>query len=57
MARKSKKADRIQRSITGFIIDMGAIPRVYAHAEKLIAEGHDDDQLRDEIGKYLGAAP
>jgi len=57
MARKTKKADRIQKAINGHIIEFSAIPRVYAHAEKLVAEGYDDDQLRDEMNKYLGARP
>ncbi|MGJ4953093.1 hypothetical protein [Bradyrhizobium sp. HKCCYLS20291] len=53
--RKQKiDADRIQRAITGMIISMTAIPRVYAHAEMLIADGVTDDQLKAAIRQYLG---
>ncbi|WP_315768469.1 MULTISPECIES: hypothetical protein [unclassified Bradyrhizobium] len=47
-------ADRIQRAITGMIISMMAIPRIYAHAEKLIAEGATDEQLKASIRQLVG---
>ena len=56
MARRSKKADaaRIQRAVTGILIPMTSIVRVYAHAEKLIAEGADDIQLASGIRAFMG---
>ncbi|WP_315740071.1 MULTISPECIES: hypothetical protein [unclassified Bradyrhizobium] len=47
-------ADRIQRAITGMILSMTAIPRIYAHAEKLIEDGATDEQLKAGIRQYLG---
>lgn len=57
MGRKKERAARIQRAVTGHVIDMMAIPRVYAHAEKLIDEGADDAELAAGIAKFLGAKP
>jgi hypothetical protein len=36
------------------MISMMSITRVYAHAEKLIAEGATDDQLKAGIRNFLG---
>ncbi|SDK43142.1 hypothetical protein [Bradyrhizobium ottawaense] len=58
MARRTKQskvdAARIQRAVTGILIPMTSITRVYAHAEKLIAEGADDDHLANGIRVFLG---
>ena len=54
MTRKSKAEYRIQKAVTGIIINTMDIPRVYKHAEKLIAEGADDAQLRAGICKFTG---
>ncbi|MDB5603450.1 MAG: hypothetical protein JWP25_350 [Bradyrhizobium sp.] len=48
-------AARIQRAVTGMLIPMMTIPRLYAHAEKLIAEGADDVQLANGVRAFLGA--
>jgi hypothetical protein len=55
--RKTSKADaaRIQRAVTGLIIPIMTIPRLYAHAKQLIADGADDDQLAAGIRQFLGA--
>ena len=53
--RVSKQdAARIQRAITGLMISVMAIPRIYDHALQLIADGADDDQLASGIRKFLG---
>ena len=58
--RKSKQAKidaaRIQRAVTGLMISVMAIPRIYAHAEKLIADGVDDIALAKGIRTFLGEA-
>jgi hypothetical protein len=46
-------AARIQRAVTGILIPMTSITRVYAHAEKLIADGADDVQLANGIYEFL----
>lgn len=56
MAKRTKKnvdAARIQRAVTGILIPMTSIPRVYAHAEKLIANGADDIELVNGIRAIL----
>lgn len=55
MKRKSKKADaaRIQKAVSGLQIPMMAIPKLYAHAEKMIAEGATDEQLAQGVREYL----
>lgn len=54
--RKTSKADaaRIQRAVTGLIIPIMTIPRLYAHAEQLIADGADDAALAAGIRTFLG---
>jgi hypothetical protein len=52
--KKNERADRIQRAITGLIISIGSIPRIYAHAEMLIEEGADDAQLTRGIRDFVG---
>jgi hypothetical protein len=54
--RKTSKADaaRIQRAVTGLLIPLTSITRVYAHAEKLIADGADDEALAAGIRQFLG---
>ncbi|MGJ4945129.1 hypothetical protein ACQR1W_31525 [Bradyrhizobium sp. HKCCYLS1011] len=54
--QKKAEADRIQRAITGMMLSVLAIPRIYAHAEKLIDEGATDEQLRAGIRQYIGEA-
>ncbi|TYO65480.1 hypothetical protein FXV83_16220 [Bradyrhizobium hipponense] len=53
--KKQQAADaaRIQRAVTGILIPMTSIPRVYAHAEKLIANGCDDTELVNGIRSIL----
>jgi hypothetical protein len=46
-------AARIQRAVTGMLIPMTSIPRVYAHAETLIAAGVDDTELTNRIRAFL----
>lgn len=46
-------AARIQRAVTGMLIPMTSIPRVYKHAEKLIADGADDTELVNGIRAVL----
>jgi hypothetical protein len=58
MAKRTKKqkdidAARIQRAVTGILIPMTSITRVYAHAEKLIADGVDDIELTNRIRAFL----
>jgi hypothetical protein len=53
--RTSKaEAARIQRAVTGLLIPMTSITRVYAHAEQLIADGADDAALAAGIRTFLG---
>ena len=53
--RTSKKdAARIQRAVTGLLIPMMTIPKLYAHAEQLIADGVDDAQLAAGVRQFLG---
>jgi hypothetical protein len=47
-------AARIQRAVTGILIPMMEIPRIYKHAEGLIAAGADDAALRAGICKFTG---
>jgi len=56
MKKRTSKQDaaRIQRAVTGLMISLTSITRVYAHAEKLIAEGVTDDQLKAGIRSFLG---
>ena len=56
MKKRTSKQDaaRIQRAVTGLMISMMSITRVYAHAEQLIAEGANDDQLKAGIRNFLG---
>jgi hypothetical protein len=55
--RKPKQSDidaaRIQRAVTGILIPMTSIIRVYAHAEKLIGEGADDIALANGIRAFV----
>jgi hypothetical protein len=55
--KKQKGADeaRIQRAVTGMLIPMLSITKVYAHAEKLIADGADDEQLENGVRAFLTA--
>ncbi|WP_439357878.1 hypothetical protein [Bradyrhizobium sp. DASA03007] len=57
MKRTKKQKDidaaRIQRAVNGILIPMTSIPRVYAHAEKLIANGADDTELTNGIRAFL----
>jgi hypothetical protein len=58
MKKRTKKqeaadAARIQRAVTGILIPMTSITRVYAHAEKLIADGVDDTELTNRIRAFL----
>jgi hypothetical protein len=48
---------RIQRAVSGMLIPMLSIPKIYAHAEKLIAEGADDEQLANGVRAFLAAKP
>jgi hypothetical protein len=59
MAKRQTKQDkinaaRIQRAVTGMLIPMMTITSLYAHAEKLIAEGADDAQLANGVRSFLG---
>jgi hypothetical protein len=51
--QKDIDAARIQRAVTGILIPMTSITRVYAHAEKLIANGADDIELVNGIRAIL----
>jgi hypothetical protein len=51
--QKDIDAARIQRAVTGILIPMTSITRVYAHAEKLIANGSDDIELVNGIRAIL----
>ncbi|WP_316196636.1 hypothetical protein [Bradyrhizobium sp. SZCCHNS3053] len=55
--KKQEKLDaaRIQKAVTGFLIPMLHIPKIYAHAEKLIGEGVSDEQLRNGVAAYMAA--
>lgn len=48
-------AARIQRAVNGVQIPMMQICKVYAHAEKLIAEGADDVALAAGIREFMAA--
>ncbi|UPT95426.1 hypothetical protein J4G48_0040440 [Bradyrhizobium barranii subsp. apii] len=54
--KRTSKADaaRIQRAVTGLMISLTTLTRVYAHAEQLIADGADDAALAAGIRHYLG---
>jgi hypothetical protein len=54
--KRTSKADaaRIQRAVTGLMISLTTLTRVYAHAEQLIADGADDAALAAGIRQYLG---
>jgi hypothetical protein len=54
-ATKQSKVNeaRIQRAVTGMLIPMLSIPKVYAHAEKLIGQGADDEQLTNGVRAFL----
>jgi hypothetical protein len=56
MKKRTSKADaaRIQRAVTGLLIPMMTIAKLYAHAEQLIADGADDAALAAGIRQYLG---
>ena len=45
---------RCRRRIVALLAGGTSITRVYAHAEKLIAEGANDDQLKAGIRDFLG---
>jgi hypothetical protein len=51
--QKDIDATRIQRAVTGILIPMTSITRVYAHAEKLIENGADDIELVNGIRAIL----
>ena len=53
--KRTSKADaaRIQRAVTGLMISLTTLTRVYAHAEQLIADGADDAALAAGIRHYL----
>lgn len=58
MAKRQTKQDkinaaRIQRAITGLLIPIMIIPKLYKHAEGLIAAGADDAQLASGIRAFL----
>jgi hypothetical protein len=57
MSRRKKSVNevRIQRAVTGMIIPIMAIPDLYRHAEKLIADGADDEALAAGVRKFMGA--
>ena len=60
MAKRQTKQDkinaaRIQRAVTGMQIPMLTIPRLYAHAEKMIAEGASDEQLHNGVRAFCGS--
>jgi hypothetical protein len=48
-------ASRIQRAVVGMLIPMSSITKLYAHAEKLIAEGLDDTQLANGVRTYFAS--
>lgn len=55
ITRKQKAADaaRIQRAVTGFLIPMTILTKVYSAAEKLIDAGATDEQLVAGIRDFL----
>jgi hypothetical protein len=53
--QSSITAARIQRAVNGIQIPMTLVVRVYAHAERLIASGADDEQLIAGIRQFLDA--
>jgi hypothetical protein len=58
VARRNRKQEaineaRIQRAVMGMLIPMMSIPKVYAHAEKLIGQGADDEQLANGVRAFL----
>ena len=60
MKKRTKKqqaadAARIQRAVTGMLIPMMSIPEVYAHAEKLIADGADDEQMGNGVRAFFAS--
>jgi hypothetical protein len=58
ISKKQERIDaaRIQRAVTGLLIPMLLIPRLYRHAAALIASGADDAALRAGIVAFLGDA-
>ena len=52
-SQKALDAARIQRAVTGMLIPMTIITKVYGTAEKLIADGATDDQLVAGIRDFL----
>ena len=62
MKKRATKQDkiseaRIQRAVTGILIPMMSIPKIYAYAEKLIADGADDEHLANGVRAFMGAQP
>jgi hypothetical protein len=54
--QKAVDAARIQRAVTGMLIPMTSITKVYSAAEKLIADGADDVQLVNGIRMFLNSS-
>lgn len=52
-SQKAIDAARIQRAVTGMLIPMTILTKVYATAEKLIAQGADDTALVAGIREFL----
>lgn len=58
MAKRTKKQqavidDRIQRAVTGILIPVTSINRVWDHAEMLIDQGVDDVALANGIRAFV----
>jgi hypothetical protein len=54
--RSTVNAARIQRAVAGLQVPMTIIVCLYAHAERLIIDGADDDQLAAGIRTFLEPA-
>jgi putative aminopeptidase FrvX len=53
--QQASDAARIQRAVTGMLIPVMSIPKIYTHAEKLIADGADDEQLANGVRAFMAA--
>ncbi|HVG51647.1 MAG TPA: hypothetical protein VM867_08445 [Xanthobacteraceae bacterium] len=55
-AAKKLAAARIQAAVTGFIIPMMSIPKLYKELEAAIAAGKSDDELKAAVAAFYEEA-
>jgi hypothetical protein len=50
--KKKQIAMRIQNAVTGFMIPMMSIPKLYKALEAAVAEGKTDDELKAVVAAF-----